>query len=231
MRARPWSRSRRTRTTPRRRTRSTRSGRRRSRAGKMQGPIEVDVNPAHTVARVTIPLQGEGTDARSNAALRQLRKRDPAGDRRHRPRRDLRGHRRHGRVGRRELAAQAQVADRVRVRAHARLRAPARLVPLGRRRGQGGRPQPALRRRRVRRARRRLPVGLGREPARLPQLRRRRVLAADLHVRDPVRALDGLPRVHPEPDPRGLRPRHADGGRGRARDQDDRRRRSRAPRS
>ena len=39
----------------------------------MQGPIEVDVNPAHTVARVTIPLQGEGTDARSNAALRQLR--------------------------------------------------------------------------------------------------------------------------------------------------------------
>jgi uncharacterized membrane protein YdfJ with MMPL/SSD domain len=43
-------------------------------SGKMQGPIEVDVNPAHTVARVTIPLQGEGTDARSNAALEQLRK-------------------------------------------------------------------------------------------------------------------------------------------------------------
>jgi RND superfamily putative drug exporter len=31
---------------------------------------------------------------------------------------------------------------------------------------------------------------------------------ADLHLRDPVRAFDGLPRVHPEPDPRGLRPRH-----------------------
>ena len=31
---------------------------------------------------------------------------------------------------------------------------------------------------------------------------------ADLPLRDPVRALDGLPRVHPEPDPRGLRPRH-----------------------
>src|SRR4051794_8115410 len=43
-------------------------------SGKMQGPIEVDINPAHTVARVTIPLQGEGTDARSNAALKQLRK-------------------------------------------------------------------------------------------------------------------------------------------------------------
>ena len=31
---------------------------------------------------------------------------------------------------------------------------------------------------------------------------------AHLHVRDPVRALDGLPRVHPQPHPRGLRPRH-----------------------
>ena len=33
-------------------------------------------------------------------------------------------------------------------------------------------------------------------------------LPADLPVRDPVRALDGLPRVHPQPDPRGVRPRH-----------------------
>ena len=33
---------------------------------------------------------------------------------------------------------------------------------------------------------------------------RHRVVAADVPVRDPVRALDGLPRVHPEPDPRGL---------------------------
>ena len=42
-----------------------------------------------------------------------------------------------------------------------------------------------------------------------------RSVAADLHVRDPVRALDGLPRVHPEPDPRGVRPGHEDRGRGR----------------
>ena len=40
--------------------------------------------------------------------------------------------------------------------------------------------------------------------------RRHRQLAADVHVRDPVRPLDGLPRVHPEPDPRGARPRHVD---------------------
>jgi uncharacterized membrane protein YdfJ with MMPL/SSD domain len=42
-------------------------------SGRMHGPIEVDVNKSHTVARVTIPLVGEGTDAASNAALRTLR--------------------------------------------------------------------------------------------------------------------------------------------------------------
>jgi uncharacterized membrane protein YdfJ with MMPL/SSD domain len=42
-------------------------------SGQMHGPIEVDVNKSHTVARVTIPLAGEGTDAASNAALRTLR--------------------------------------------------------------------------------------------------------------------------------------------------------------
>src|SRR5207249_1756918 len=32
-------------------------------SGRMHGPIEVDVNKSHTVARMTIPLVGEGTDA------------------------------------------------------------------------------------------------------------------------------------------------------------------------
>ncbi len=41
--------------------------------GQMRGPIEVDVNAAHSVARVAIPLVGNGTDARSNAALATLR--------------------------------------------------------------------------------------------------------------------------------------------------------------
>ena len=50
-----------------------------------------------------------------------------------------------------------------------------------------------------------------------------RVVAAAVPVRGPVRPLDGLPRVHPQPDPRGGRPRHDDRGRGRARDQDARR--------
>jgi hypothetical protein len=43
-------------------------------------------------------------------------------------------------------------------------------------------------------------------------------------VRDPVRALDGLPRVRPEPDPRGGRPRHVDRPRRRARHQEHGRR-------
>ena len=42
-------------------------------SGQMRGPIEVDVNKAHTVARVAIPLVGNGTDATSNAALATLR--------------------------------------------------------------------------------------------------------------------------------------------------------------
>jgi uncharacterized membrane protein YdfJ with MMPL/SSD domain len=42
-------------------------------SGEMTGPIEVDVNPAHTVARVSIPLKGKGADATSNHALATLR--------------------------------------------------------------------------------------------------------------------------------------------------------------
>src|SRR5919204_2506475 len=43
--------------------------------GEMRNPIDVEVNPAHSVARVTIPLVGSGTDARSTHALRTLRDR------------------------------------------------------------------------------------------------------------------------------------------------------------
>ena len=42
-------------------------------SGQMQGPIEVDVNPARTVTRVAIPLKGNGTDAVSTRALHTLR--------------------------------------------------------------------------------------------------------------------------------------------------------------
>jgi RND superfamily putative drug exporter len=42
-------------------------------SGQMQGPIEIDVNGSHTVARVAIPLNGNGTDAVSTRALTTLR--------------------------------------------------------------------------------------------------------------------------------------------------------------
>ncbi|HET9615328.1 MAG TPA: MMPL family transporter [Candidatus Limnocylindrales bacterium] len=44
-------------------------------SGQMRQPIAVDVNAKHTVARVTIPLVGNGTDSRSTAALHTLRDR------------------------------------------------------------------------------------------------------------------------------------------------------------
>src|SRR4051812_45523692 len=42
-------------------------------SGQMRGPITVDVNDAGTALRVGIPLEGNGTDATSNAALQKLR--------------------------------------------------------------------------------------------------------------------------------------------------------------
>jgi RND superfamily putative drug exporter len=41
--------------------------------GRMHEPITVDVNQARTVASITIPTEGTGTDAVSNASLRVLR--------------------------------------------------------------------------------------------------------------------------------------------------------------
>jgi RND superfamily putative drug exporter len=44
-------------------------------SGQMLTPIEVTRNADNTVARITIPLVGKGTDAKSNAALASLRDR------------------------------------------------------------------------------------------------------------------------------------------------------------
>jgi uncharacterized membrane protein YdfJ with MMPL/SSD domain len=41
--------------------------------GQMSGPVQVDVNRAHNVAVVSIPLHGKGTDDESNRALETLR--------------------------------------------------------------------------------------------------------------------------------------------------------------
>jgi uncharacterized membrane protein YdfJ with MMPL/SSD domain len=42
-------------------------------SGQAKKPIDVEVNASHTVARVTIPLVGDGVDAKSNDALNTLR--------------------------------------------------------------------------------------------------------------------------------------------------------------
>ena len=42
-------------------------------SGRMHGPITVDVNEDATVANITIPIAGTGTDATSTAALAVLR--------------------------------------------------------------------------------------------------------------------------------------------------------------
>jgi uncharacterized membrane protein YdfJ with MMPL/SSD domain len=42
-------------------------------SGVMNEPIDIDVNPAKTVANITIPVEGNGTDSTSNAALAALR--------------------------------------------------------------------------------------------------------------------------------------------------------------
>ena len=47
------------------------------------------------------------------------------------------------------------------------------------------------------------------------------LVAAAVPLRDPVRPVDGLPRVHPQPDPRGGRPRDEHAERGRPRHQVD----------
>ena len=47
--------------------------RRALKTGVMNEPIDVDVNSAKTVANITIPVEGNGTDSTSNAALAALR--------------------------------------------------------------------------------------------------------------------------------------------------------------
>ena len=57
-----------------------------------------------------------------------------------------------------------------------------------------------------------------------PRQRRHRGMAAAVPVRDPVRAVDGLPRVHPHPHPRGIRSRDEHRRRRGSRDQEHGRR-------
>ena len=120
----------------------------------------------HTIANVTVPILGKGTDAQStpawpscastsfpgpSARSRTSRPASPGSPPQWKDQR----------------TAQFEAAARRRLRAHARVRADAGGVPLDRDRDQGDRAQLALGRRRLRRARARLPARHRQGPARL----------------------------------------------------------------
>ena len=162
-------------------------------------PFTVSVNPDHTVARIDFAIAGNGDNAASLAALHTLRDKviPPIA-------RTLPGV---------EVAVTGVTAGTydfnhqmrsrlpvgVPLRAGARLHPAAAHVPVDRDRRHGGRAEPAVRRRRLRDPRRGLPVRLAVRRLRLPDERRDRELAAAVPVRRALRALDGLPRLHPEP--------------------------------
>ena len=135
-------------------------------SGRAFEPITVDVNKQGTVANITVPIAGNGTDAASNAAFHLLR--------------DTIVPETVGAVPNTEAGvtgltaawkdsgrrAEVEPAARRRLRPPARVRADAARVPLARDRGQGDPAQPALGRRRLRRARARLPARPRQGPAR-----------------------------------------------------------------
>ena len=188
-------------------------------------PPRSTISPDKTVAVVALSVKGSGTDAASERSLEVLRSEVvPATV---------------GKLAGAEVAVTGLTAgskdfidvmkshapDRVPVRAQPHVHPAAGHVPLDRGADQGDRPEPAVGRRRLRRARARLPGRPRREAARLPVGRRHRALDPAVPVRDPVRPLDGLPRVRPQPHPRSRRPRHEQRRRRRPRHQEHRRRR------
>ena len=91
--------------------------------------------------------------------------------------------------------------------------ADARRLPLDRHPDQGDPAQPAVGGGGLRRPRPGLPGRLVGRTARDHAERRHRELGPAVHLHDPVRAVDGLPPVHPHPDQGGARPRASTRGR------------------
>ena len=91
-----------------------------------------EVNPARTVATVSIPLAGNGDNARRSRRCETLRNDVIPRDDRCRPRHDRRGDRRDGRHARLQRADEEPRAARLRLRARPLLPAPARDLPVAR---------------------------------------------------------------------------------------------------
>ena len=172
-------------------------------SGRMHEPITVDVNQDATVANITVPMEGSGEDAVSDASLAALRDDIvPA----------TVGALPDAETGVTGLTAQwTDSTDEIKSKLPlvfafvlaVRVRAHAGRLPLARDRGEGDRAEPAVGGRGLRRARARLPARHRQGLPRLQLDRRDRPGDPAAPLRDPVRALDGLPRVHPQPNPRG----------------------------
>ena len=172
--------------------------------GRLSEPSHVEISPDKTVAVVALSVEGSGTDAASERSLEVLRSEVIPGHRRQALRRRGGRDRRDGRLEGLQRRHDRTRAARARLRARPRVHPAAGHVPLDRGADQGDRPQPAVGRRRLRRPRPRLPGRPRREAARLPVGRRHRPGDPAVPVRDPLRPLDGLPRVRPQP--RSARP-------------------------
>ena len=168
--------------------------------GQMHEPVTVDVNQAGTVAAIGLLVDGDGTNEASESALAALREDViPATV---------------GTLPNAEVAVTGFTAQSKDF--NDKLKSVAPLVfgfvlllafvlmlvafRVARDCGEGDRPEPDLDRGRLRRARARLPARDRQEHPRLRVDGQDRRVPADLPVRDPLRALDGLPRLHPEPD-------------------------------
>ena len=160
--------------------------------------------PTRRSATLEVEIAGNGTDDAVEPGARG------APGRRRRPD-DRHGRRRRGRTSAATRRRMRDFTDTLKshipyvlgVRALGGVPAAAGHVPLDRGPDQGDHPEPALRGRELRRDGAGVPARLVQEPARVHRDRPDHLLGPAVHVRGPVRPLDGLPRVHPQPGPRG----------------------------
>ena len=170
------------------------------------GPIHepITVTP---VARgrgliIGVPLAGNGGDAASDRCPAHPAQPGPARHAGPGRRDQLRGDRGHRAELRRHRRAALGHPGGGRVRGRARVRAAAGGVPLGHDPAGLDRAEPAVGRRRLRPDHPDLPGRPAAGAARLHLVRRDHPVDTAVHVRAAVRAEHGLPRVHPQPDPR-----------------------------
>ena len=177
----------------------------------------VEVTPSHDgkVAMVSFTMGGGQNDEANRAIVLQARTQLAPAVFGSLPGGPGAGHRRCRVLGRRDQDLRRRHPADLRLRARAVVPADARRLPLDRHPDQGDPAQPAVSGGRVRRPRAGLPGRLAGRTAGDHAERGDRELGPAVHLHDPVRAVDGLPPVHPHPHQGGARPgpRLAGGGR------------------